>query len=87
MTVAKVPKAIVELLCAMMMTFNKTGSCPLGKCKVCRASFTSTSGSKKSVPDKKGSPGMSGQNNEFSVATVNHTVEYECTLNVCVVTS
>ena len=30
---------------------------------------------------------MSGQNNEFSVATVNHTVEYECTLNVCVVTS
>ena len=30
-------------------------------------------------------PGMSGQNNEFSVAMVNRTVKYECTLNFCVV--
>ena len=30
-------------------------------------------------------PGMSGQNNEFSVAMVNRTVKYECALNFCVV--
>lgn len=57
LTVMKVIKAIaelksdeqngkVQLLCAMMRT---PGSCPLGKCKVCRASFTSTSGSKKNL--------------------------------------
>ncbi len=30
-------------------------------------------------------PGMSGQNNEFSVAMVNRTVKYECALNFSVV--